>query len=140
MLTQAYVDQLIAEDRKALLAQSDRLTLGEIIDRCEAIGDDAEVVFDFEYAAPRKLDSWRGVYAELALSFGFDGGPKLPEFVSMLKEAVGKEFDGYKGGEFLMTRETPVWVANYGNSGNTAVIGVRDCGYQVVIETGYREA
>jgi len=141
MSIQEWVDAAITADRAARLAQSDRLTLGEIIDKCEAIGGDADVVFDFEYAIPRGLDSWRGVYAELALSFGFDHGEvmNLPEFVAMLKDAVGKSFYGYKGGEFTMSRRTPVWVANNGHSGNTAVIGVRDCGYQVVIETGYRE-
>lgn len=139
---QEMIDAAVAADRAAKLAQSDRLTLGEIIDKCEAVGGDADVVFDFEYAVPRGLDSWRGVYAELALSFDFDRGEalNLPEFVAMLKEAVGKTYYGYKGGEFTMSRGTPVWVANYRNSGNTAVIGVRDCGYQVVIETGYREA
>jgi len=50
------------------------LSLGQIIDQCKVISvldNPQRVVFDFEYAAPTGLDSWRGVYAELALTFGF---------------------------------------------------------------------
>lgn len=57
----------------------------------------------------------------------------------MLRSAVGAAFEGYKGGVFTMSRHTPVWVANYGNAGNTAVVGVRDLGYLVIIETAYVE-
>jgi len=49
------------------------LSLGQIIDQCKVISvldNPQRVVFDFEYAAPTGLDSWRGVYAELALTFG----------------------------------------------------------------------
>lgn len=61
------------------------------------------------------------------------------EFLKMLKETVGKEFTGYKGGEFTMDENTPIWVANYGNSGNTAVIDVIDEDYKIILVTGLRE-
>ena len=64
---------------------------------------------------------------------------KVSEFLKMLKECIGKEFYGYKGGTFRMNKHTPVWVANYGRSGSTAVIEVVDNGYEVILITGWRE-
>lgn len=139
---------LLKAARDATLSTSQQWTLGMLIDACEAIerrgyrlhdGSEPEVVFAFEYARPTGIDSWRGIYAELALEFGFEDrkAMSLSEFISMLRRADGETFTGYKGGEYRMSRSTPVWVANYGNSGNTGVIGVRDEGYEVVIETAW---
>jgi hypothetical protein len=101
------------------------------------------VYFDFEYFFPTTIDSWRGIYSELALDIDSSrGGVKampVTKFSKMLKNTVGKTFTGYKGGEFVMGKHTPVWVANYGNSGNTAVIDIIDKEYKVIIMTGYRE-
>jgi hypothetical protein len=84
--------------------------------------------------------SWRGIYAELAIGFSSEGNIKVIDFYNMLKEAIGKEFTGYKGGEFIMGKATPVWVANYGNSGNTALLDVVDDDYQIILITGYRQS
>ncbi len=145
---QAYLDNAVRAARKDSFDRSDQLTLGEIISKCEAIlakgykcSDDSEpeVVFDFEYMGPTGIDSWRGIYAELSLWFEADARMPLSKFITLLKNAVGETYTGYKGGEYTMSRHTPVWVANYGNSGNTAVIEVVDAGYQVILITGYRE-
>lgn len=152
---QTYLDNAVKASRAKTLAESDQLTLGEIILKLEPIvnaqksriedgKEEATVQYDFEYLYPTYIDSWRGIYAELALNFvdhsGNDKEKTVTEFYNMLKEAVGKTFTGYKGGEFTMSRQTPVWVANYGNSGNTAVIDIIDNGYNVIIVTGYRES
>lgn len=145
---QTYLDNAIKAERTEQLARSDQLTLGEIISKCEVIaalehtlsdGSEPEVVFDFEYLAPAGIGSWRGSYDELALSFADSARPRLSEFIQMLKEADGETYTGYKGGEFVMSRHTPVWVANYGHAGNTAVVDVVDDGYQVILMTAYRE-
>lgn len=57
----------------------------------------------------------------------------------MLKECIGKTFTGYNGGDSTMHMGTPIWVANYSHSGNTAVIDVVDNGYVILLITGYRE-
>ena len=140
------------------------LTLGEMINKMSVIfnyweekekrEDEKEpiVVFDFENAYPVGLSSWRNDYSKLALNFSFYGydiygyvkvdgfeakPPTISEFLKMLKRAVGKTFTGWKGGDFVMNRKTPVWVANDGNCGNTAVVGIKDDGYRVVILTQY---
>lgn len=156
---QNYLDSVMKKARAESFANSDQLSVGEIISKLEVIvekqkermadgkKEEATVVYDFEYLFPTRIDSWRGVYAELALNFVDNdrGGSNekemtVSEFLEMMKGVVGKEFTGYKGGEYTMSNSTPVWVANYGNSGNTAVIDIVDCGYKVVIITGYRES
>ena len=154
---QTYIDNAMKVRRADSLAKSDQLTLGKMIlkldpivqkqkERIDEGKPEAEVRYDFEYLFPTSIDSWRGSYAELALNFidsQRGANPiepmKVSEFNQMLKDTIGKTFTGYKGGEFLMSQHTPVWVANYGNSGNTAVIDIVDDGYQVIIITGYRE-
>ena len=141
---QKYIQNAVLASRQKTLANSDQLTLGEMILKVEHLlttkkGDES-VVYDFGYLFPTEIDSWRGSYSELALDYKTDGNRKsLTDFCSMLKGAVGKEFTGYKGGEFIMNKNTPVWVSNYGESSNTAVIDVVDGGYQILIITGYRE-
>jgi len=67
----------------------------------------------------------------------------LTDFIDKLKEAVGKTYTGYKGGEFTMTRDTAIWVDNYSCYSSTAVMGLKThtgmAGnlYRVIIETGY---
>lgn len=148
---QEYINNQIKAQRALVLAASDQLTLGELIAKIEPIAEkqkqritdgreEAQVYFDFEYLHPTRLISWRGSYAELSLCYSTEGDAMpVSKFLEKLKEAVGKTFYGYKGGNFQMSRQTPIWVANYGNAGNTAVIGVLDLDYNVIIQTGYRE-
>ena len=143
---QTYIQNAVKASRANTLANSDQLTLGELILKLEPIvkiqkeGKEATVRYDFEYLFPTRIDSWRGSYDELALNFETQGEEmKVSEFLKMLKECVGKTFTGYKGGDFTMHKGTPIWVANYSHSGNTAVIDVIDNGYVVLLITGYRE-
>jgi hypothetical protein len=143
---QTYIQNAVKASRANTLANSDQLTLGELILKLEPIvknqkdGDEAIVRYDFEYLFPTSIDSWRGSYDELALNFQTQGEEmKVSEFLNMLKECIGKTFTGYKGGDFTMHKGTPIWVANYSHSGNTAVIDVVDNGYVVLLITGYRE-
>jgi hypothetical protein len=151
---QEFISNSMKARRAGVLAQSDQLTLGEMILKLEPIVSrqkeiikkykaEAMVRFDFEYLFPTAIDSWRGSYAELALNFcdgeGNDKQMTVSEFLRMLKETIGKTLTGYKGGDFLMTKHTPVWVANYSRSGNTAVVDIVDNEYEVLIMTGYRE-
>lgn len=136
----------IRRERQEKFIESDQLSLGEMIERLEKMSEEAlerVVVYDFGHFYPQKLMSWRGIYAELALDY-VDNQKTNPlkgkEFLELLKEAVGKEFEGYKGGEFRMSKDTPVWVANWSHSGHTAVSDIVDCGYHVVIMTKYMES
>lgn len=150
---QSILTNAVQQGRAERFKASNQMTLGEMIIKLEAIIEamkikekdrpeyqDPEVQFDFEYLRPTGLSSWRGSYAELAIEFDSQGKwIKASEFLAMLKEAVGKEYTGWKGGEFVMGRSTPMWVANPGNSGNTGVYNISCNGYSVIIETGHCE-
>ena len=143
---QEYIQNAIKASRANTMANSNQLTLGELILKIEPIAknqkesEEATVKYDFEYLFPTTIDSWRGSYDELALNFEASGCQmKVSDFLKMLKDCIGKTFTGYKGGEYKMHKGTPIWVANYSHSGNTAVIDVVDNGYEVILITGLCE-
>lgn len=150
---QTVLNNMAMAGRAGTFSQSDQLSLGELILKLEGIlktkdkPDETKVFFDFEYLFPTEFDSWRGIYAELALefttySYGEDAKKplSLPAFYQLCKETIGKKFTGYKGGDFVMGKTTPIWVANWGNSGNTALIDVIDSSHGVILITGLRDA
>lgn len=142
------ISKIVEAQRKERFESNEQLSLWEFIKKlkvCIDTGkDDKNVVFDFEYLFPTGLNSWRGSYEELALNFGSNEDEnemqlELTEFIKLCEEAIGKTYTGWKGGDFVMSEDTPLWVANMSNSGNTAVVDVLDEGWQVVIITKYME-
>lgn len=148
------IQDLMVKQREERFSKSNQLSLGELINELEKVDlkyDDKtykSVEFDFGSAVPTDLDSWRGSYNELALGYrlsGYDNQDehfaecKADKLLEHLKESIGKEYSGWKGGEFTMSENTPIWVANSGNSGNTSVVGVYDANYKIVIITQYCE-
>jgi hypothetical protein len=145
MNSQNYILNQVKKMREKSFKESDQLTLGQIIEKVEKIlesgGDKkAEVVYDFGHFYPTEIDSWRGAYQELALNYTTKGKElEAEEFLKMLKEANGKTFTGYKGGDFLMDLNTPVWVSNYSEACDTAVIDVINDDWRIILITGIRE-
>ena len=93
--------------------------LGAII---EALEDKTiPVVVDYnKFVGVNSLDSYRGYYEDLALEP--TSHPITAEQLYVkLKQAHGATFTGYKGGEFKMDGDTPLWVAEYGNTGRAAI-------------------
>jgi len=119
------------------------MTLGEIIDALESVdqycnnGDIKEVTYDFGYFVPTDLDSWRGSYENLALGYNNDEAPLLTDLIERCKRADGATYMGWKGGDYLMTMDTPVYVSNPGEACDTGIIGVHDAGWKIVLQTGY---
>lgn len=60
--------------------------------------------------------SYRGYYEDLAFELG-EGYRSVDDLLAECKNSINKRFEGYKGGSYLMRFDTPVWVANYGESG-----------------------
>jgi hypothetical protein len=149
------IHEQVKKQRELRFRGNQQLSLGEFIKELESVDFKMEhndeikdVEFDFGTALPTQLDSWRGSYDEIALGYklsGYDNNDehfantKADKLLEHLKSAIGKEYEGYKGGDFTMDENTPVWVANYGHSGNTGVVGVLDAGYKLVIITAYCE-
>lgn len=65
--------------------------------------------------------SYRGYYTDLAFEIG-EGYCSVGEFLNMLEnDCLGKEFEGYKGGLFVMSENTPLWIAESGELGEKIV-------------------
>lgn len=152
MNLQAMLDNAVAADRAKRMAHSDQLTLGEIVAKLSAVSDKTKLVrLDFGSAVPVSLDSWRGIYAELALEFDEESpAPTSQWLLDLCRETIGKTLTGYKGGDYFMSRHTPVWVSNYGVSevpnyrgqggASVAVIDVVEADDGVLIVTAERES
>ena len=59
--------------------------------------------------------SYRGSYSELA--FERKDNITIGEMLQCAKNALGKTFDGYKGGEYTMSGLAEVYLAEYGHTG-----------------------
>ena len=111
------------------------MTLGSIIKRLESADPDSVVVFDFCNLNPDGVHSWRGVYSKLAIGWS-DTTVTVGELLKELKSAVGKTFQGYKGGLYKMHEGTPVHVDNWGRCTGTRVVGIlMENEGEVIIET-----
>lgn len=101
------------------------MTLGSFIAALEKLLPEADVFFDFCYLRPTDFASYRGYYSDLSLGFSVDHEyVKAGELLASAKKCLGKTFEGYKGGDFVMDADTPLWVANYGDTG-WRIVGVR---------------
>lgn len=108
------------------------MTLGEVIDELKRAEPGGIVQFDFCYTAPTTVGSYRGCYSDLAIGWQpatYDSEsethwPLATTILERLESAVGKTFEGYKGGDYHMDRDTPLWVANYSDAGGTSIVRV----------------
>jgi hypothetical protein len=96
------------------------MRLGELIDVLEKHRSNQSVRFS-DGTYPRAFDSWRGVYKWLTLKPGREH-MAVGDLLRMAKEADGGTFAGYKGGEFLMDRESPLWADDYGRCEHFAIV------------------
>lgn len=111
------------------------LTLDSFSAIIEGLADKTiPVVVDYnKHVGVGSLDSYRGYYADLALEP--TSTPITAEQLYVkLKQAHGTTFTGYKGGDFEMDGDTPLWVAEYGSTGRAA-IGAAVVDGQLVIQT-----
>ncbi|MBO9428230.1 hypothetical protein [Sulfitobacter sp. R18_1] len=120
------------------------LNLGELVEKAKEVASevkaqnskaDPSVYFDNE-TYPGDLHTWRCCYSNLAISPVPSGkGKPLSEFIEMLQDAIGTEFVGYKGGDYMMNENTPVWVADRNSADSVAILDVTLEGDQVTITT-----
>jgi hypothetical protein len=143
---QTLLDNAVVASRAEELKSSPIMTLGEAIAILESSEltyasyekklTDKMVQFDFGYMHPDGVDSWRGIYAELAIGYSEEsGGVTAKDFLKQLKDAVGATFTGYKGGDFMMGKATPLHVDNYGHCSSTALVGISVDDYGVTLRT-----
>jgi hypothetical protein len=85
------------------------VSLGELITALGKVDPEAEINFGNPH-------SYRGYYADLALE-PLDKPITVCLLIQDLNHVLDRELTGYKGGEFTMSADTPVWVAHYGCTG-----------------------
>jgi hypothetical protein len=112
-----------------------QMTLGKMIDVLRRKDPKASVYLDFVHFRPKGIHSYRGYYDQIAIGYATDVDPTVKDVLEMLEGAVGQTFTGYKGGEYGMDWDTPVWIANHNESGSTAVTDIQDAGWRVRIVT-----
>jgi len=67
------------------------------------------------------LHSYRGYYSDLAMT----PAPEpitIPALLARCEAALGATLEGYKGGDFTMAEDTPLWIASYSYSTQVAVM------------------
>ncbi len=116
------------------------MTLGKLITKLKSRDGDAVVCFDFCSLTPTSFRSYRGYYEQLALGYSLHEGAVMT--ASQLRESaiacLNSTFTGYKGGEYKMTRDTKLWADNIGRASGTAITGIIDEGWRIILKTKYR--
>lgn len=114
----------------------DQLNLKDLLYHLGKCDPSKPVYYDFGRLFPTDFDSYRGYYEQLAL--GVSNGAHQHTAGTLFKAAkqcMGKIFTGYKGGDYLMTATTPIWVDNVGDCTGTYLYGVYESSGTVFLLT-----
>lgn len=114
------------------------LTLGQLKDELQKYSAEHVVRFDVPMdVQPTTFDSWRGIYAELALGYEaveYSTGPMtVGMLLILIKTANGRTYEGWKGGDNRMNYDTPIHVDNRGCYNRVNIVGTRFDGHCVLI-------
>lgn len=116
-MMQALMESMNATEQKRR-AESGQLTLGSLINALERTSADLTVKGFGE------LHSYRGYYSDLAFTPA-TSRITAGELLERCKAAMGRVFQGYKGGDFLMGENTPLWISDYGTASGMRLMGIR---------------
>lgn len=97
------------------------LTPAKALEALESAVGDTKVFFDATDTGPTGPHSYRGYYSDLAFESG--APPTVAEFKTTVNGTIGETYEGYKGGDFVMAGDTPLWSASYGCTGR-AIVGI----------------
>ena len=89
--------------------------LGRFIKDLEKL-DQEKLIYVEEGLGCDGLASWRGSYCELALEHEAGKKSNVKEVLENAKKILDSTLTGYKGGDFLMDKNTPIHIANYGEN------------------------
>lgn len=117
------------------------MTLGDFIEALSKIDRNISIYYAFGNMIPTYFDSYRGYYEDIALGYceyqGTD--PTVGSLLDLAKSSVGEVFTGWKGGDFVMKKDTTLWIANAGCSTSVAVKEILDRESMAIIDTVYAE-
>ena len=88
------------------------ITLGKLIEFLETM--DPNLIVKDGFGSPH---SDRGSYAELAFEPAAEA--QIGTMLQYARSAVNESFEGYKGGVYVMTLDTPVYIGEWGCCGDS---------------------
>lgn len=110
------------------------LTLGQLLDFLGKVDESLVVEFDVG-KSPAKPHSYRGYYEDLAIQES-PFQVTVKEFFGEMMKTLGAPFQGYKGGEYVMGADTPLWKGDYGTTLHSrAIMGVSKKDGKIILET-----
>lgn len=109
---QAMIDGWNAASQKQ--RATSQMTLGQLIERLAALPSETRV------KGLGSEHSYRGYYTDLAFT-PTDTEVLASEILAQCRAAMGREYEGYKGGDFLMGESTPLWISKYGSCGDRLI-------------------
>ena len=77
--------------------------------------------------------SYRGYYEDLAIQ-PCEKPLSVEQLLVKARAALGEVFEGYKGGDFPMHKNSILWIAYYGSSGGLIPTAVREESERVVVD------
>ena len=128
---QQLLDVMSEQDRQQ--RTNYHLTLGQLIDKLQSF-DQYGVVFHDETQPHEYLfDSYRGYYSDLAMTYEpSKSHQQVNDLLFQANLALNNTYEGYKGGDYVMTADTPLWLANWGETSDIAIVDVCEIGIQYV--------
>lgn len=111
-----------------LKRERDNYNLGDLIEDLSKYPENACVEIKPFNLYPTGFCSYRGYYSDLSIDYTLDeySGLSCGQLLEKAKECVGKVFEGYKGGDFKMTKHSVIWLANYSTTTDAILTGVKD--------------
>jgi hypothetical protein len=134
---QQMIDRISEQERKKRMHE--QMTLGQLIEQLEKMNPESGVICSTDTSMVfTTFDSYRGYYDDLALGYiakdyyeenKDDEIHTVKDFLEEAKRCLGKTFYGWKGGKFIMDKDTPLWVANNGHTSNFVIDHIEEsCG------------
>lgn len=113
------------------------MTLSELIDFLEKQDQSKVIASGWGEGSAH---SYHGYYSELA--FEARSNVTIADMLAEAKSALGKEFEGYKGGEYVMGPHTDCYLAEYGSCGSELSLRLLEvmCGVGPMIESAIAQA
>ena len=114
---QKIIDAMSASSRNT---RSDyHVTLFQMIETLESVDKSLPVIVDVGGYIGSE-DSYRGYYSDLSFRPSSEIS-YCDDVLSRCKKALDSEYEGYKGGDFLMDKSIPLWIAEYGSIGRAII-------------------
>lgn len=79
--------------------------------------------------------SYRGYYEQASIEPSSTGQTLSEDFAAELDAFIDTEAEGWKGGEFYMDSDTPVWISPEGTYTGRALVGIEMDGNVMVLMT-----